>query len=92
MWPFRGMLMCHMFASTNEELEEMALKLGLKAAWRQKERESIGPHYDIAKSKRAQAIRLGAVACDDLHDEVTAFEIVEMQRLNARRRNANSAR
>lgn len=86
MWPFRGMVMCHMFADTDEELEAMARKLGLKEWWRQKPRESIGPHYDIAKSKRAQAIGLGAVACDTIHAEVDAFDSVEKNRHKQRRR------
>lgn len=77
MWPFRGMVMCHMFADTDEELEEMARKLGLKKEWQQKPRESIGPHYDIAKSKRSQAVKLGAVACDTLEDEADALDSVE---------------
>jgi len=80
MWPFRGMIMCHMFADTDEELEAMARKLGLRESWRQKPRESIGPHYDIATSKRHQAIRLGAVACDTIEDEVAAFDAVELSR------------
>lgn len=80
MWPFRGMMMCHMFATTDEELEEMARRLGLKESWRQKPRESIGPHYDIAKSKRIAAIRMGAISCDTLEDEIEAFGLVEEAR------------
>jgi chromosome condensin MukBEF complex kleisin-like MukF subunit len=80
MWPFGRMIMCHMFADTNEELEAMARKLGLRESWRQKPRASIGPHYDIATSKRNQAIRLGAVACDTIEAEVAAFDRVEESR------------
>jgi septal ring factor EnvC (AmiA/AmiB activator) len=57
MWPFRGMIMCHMFATTNEELEDMRRKLKLLKSWEQEPRDSIGPHYDIAKSKRVKAAR-----------------------------------
>lgn len=61
-WPYRGMMMCHMSADTLEELHEMADKLGLKRTWFQTK--SIMPHYDIAKGKRAQAVRLGAIEID----------------------------
>lgn len=80
MWPFRNMIMCHMFATTNEELEEMRKKLQLSKSWEQKPRASIGPHYDIAKSKRAEAIRFGAIACDTIEEEIDAFIIVENHR------------
>jgi len=69
-----------MFATTNEELEQMRRKLRLRKDWEQKPRESIGPHYDIAKSKRAEAISLGAIPCDTIADEVRAFEEVEEAR------------
>lgn len=80
MWPFRGMIMCHMFADTDDELRDMAHKIGMKREWEQKPRDSIGPHYDIAKSKRSLAIRYGAVACDTIEAEVDAFEKVEIFR------------
>jgi hypothetical protein len=80
MWPFRGMIMCHMFATTNEELEDMRRKLKLLKSWEQEPRDSIGPHYDIAKSKRVKAIKLGAIACDTIEDEVAAFDLVEEAR------------
>lgn len=80
MWQYGRMIMCHMFATTDEELEEMRRKLRLKKEWEQKRRDSIGPHYDIAKSKRAQAIKLGAIPCDTIADEVRAFEEVEQAR------------
>jgi hypothetical protein len=72
--------MCHMFATTNEELEEIARKIGMNPAWQQKPRASIGPHYDLAKSKRELAIKHGAVACDNIEAEVRAFEEVEEAR------------
>lgn len=77
MWPYRSYIMCHMFADTDEELEDMARTIGMDPAWRQKPRDSIGPHYDIAKSKRAIAIRFGAEACDNIAEEVEAFKKVE---------------
>lgn len=80
MWPFGRMIMCHMFATTNNELENMRIKLGLKKSWEQKPRDSIGPHYDISKSKRAEAVALGAIACDTLEAEIDAFDLVEKER------------
>ena len=55
--PFRRMKMCHMVADTVEELHEMAEKLGLRK-WFQKDPRM--PHYDICKSKREEAVALGA--------------------------------
>lgn len=49
------MKMSHMIADTETELHQMATKIGVKRKWYQ------GDHYDISKSKRAMAIRLGAV-------------------------------
>lgn len=59
-WPFGRMMMCHMLADTVPELHEMARKLGLRRSWFQN-RPGKTPHYDVCKSKRAEAIRLGAV-------------------------------
>lgn len=57
------MIMCHMVADTDEELHEMADRLGLDRKWHQKPGTEHS-HYDICKSKRAQAIRLGAKEID----------------------------
>lgn len=59
--PFRSMLMSHMIADTREELLEMACKIGLDYKWLQ----YVGTtreHFDVCESKRALAIRCGAVA------------------------------
>lgn len=64
---YRGMIMCHMVAHTLEELHEMADQLGLKREWFQ-DRPGF-PHYDICQTKKAQAIKLGAV-------EVTTRDMV----------------
>ncbi|MCK5614861.1 DUF4031 domain-containing protein [Candidatus Pacearchaeota archaeon] len=58
---YRGMHMCHMMADTLDELHEMADKIGVKRKWFQP---LSSPHYDIAKSKRALAIRYGAIEAD----------------------------
>ena len=53
--PFRGMVMCHMIADTEEELHAMADTIGVARRWYQ------GDHYDISKSKRALAVKAGAI-------------------------------
>lgn len=62
----RRYVMCHMMADTDEELMAMADKIGVNRKWIQRVRS--GTHFDIAKSKKAQAIKLGAV-------EITAKEM-----------------
>lgn len=56
------MIMCHMVADTELELHEMAEELGLRRAWYQ--RRASTPHYDVCKTKRALAVKLGAVEVD----------------------------
>ncbi len=56
-WRYRNMLMCHMTATTLEELHEMADIIGIQRKWFQDKRT---PHYDICKSKRELAIKHGA--------------------------------
>ncbi len=64
------MVMCHMMADTIEELHEMAAALGLERAWFQP---LSRPHYDVSKTRKAEAVRLGAV-------EVTQKELVRINR------------
>lgn len=57
--PYGRMVMCHMFADTPEELRDMARQIGV-GKWPQ----WVGTykeHFDICKSKRAQAVDLGAL-------------------------------
>lgn len=51
---FGRMKMSHMIATTDEELHEMAQRLGLRREWHQ------GDHYDVSMEKRELAIRYGA--------------------------------
>lgn len=80
MWPYGRMVMCHMIADTDEELDGMADKIGVARRWKQhdpdKRNGSIGAldHYDIAKSKRALAVKHGAVPLDDIHAEAQVLE------------------
>jgi hypothetical protein len=50
-----------MFADTIAELHVMADAIGMKREWFQP---FSFPHYDVAKGRRAQAVRLGAVEVD----------------------------
>lgn len=52
---FRHMVMCHMIATTEQELHAMADRIGVARKWHQ------GDHYDIALSKQKLAIGYGAV-------------------------------
>ncbi len=51
--------LCHMLADTSEELHAMADAIGVDRKWCQQQG-TWREHYDIAKGKRALAIRLGA--------------------------------
>jgi hypothetical protein len=58
--PYRGpsgrmMKMCHMVADPEHELHDMAREIGVAARHFQK------GHYDVCLSKRAEAVRRGAV-------------------------------
>lgn len=57
---FGRMVMCHMVADTEPELHEMADRIGVARRWYQYPKQSRWPHYDIALSKRALAVRFGA--------------------------------
>lgn len=53
--PYGRMIMCHMISDSEAEMHEMADKIGVARKWYQ------GDHYDIALSKRALAVKNGAV-------------------------------
>jgi hypothetical protein len=64
----------HMIADTEDELHDMATRIGLERRWFQDPRVNQTPryrpdsyaanawHYDVVQAKRRQAIALGAVA------------------------------
>jgi hypothetical protein len=60
----------HMMGSDFDELHAMAARIGLKRAWFQSD--STFAHYDLTASKRALAIKAGAVkiAPGDLPDDL----------------------
>lgn len=57
------MIMAHMIADTEDELLAMADKIGVARKWIQR-KPGRPTHFDIAKGKRALAIKAGAIACD----------------------------
>ncbi len=54
------MKMCHMLADTDEELHAMADTIGVQRKWWQAPPKHDS-HYDIALSKRALAVKAGAI-------------------------------
>lgn len=61
--PYGRMIMCHLLADTDDELHAMAAKIGVARRWHQKAG-TPHSHYDICLSKRAKAVKLGAVEID----------------------------
>lgn len=49
---------CHLLADTEEELHEIARKIGLKRRWFQGNAST--PHYDLVPKRRLAAIAFGA--------------------------------
>ena len=68
---FGNMLMCHMIADTENELKNMAHRLGLKQSWRHND------HFDICKSKRSQAVKFGAI---ELSNKQLVLKLREIKR------------
>ncbi|SOC48298.1 uncharacterized protein DUF4031 [Rhizobium subbaraonis] len=70
--PFGNMVMCHMWADSDDELLAMADRIGVQRKWIQghptlsfgKHRNASWVHFDIALSKRALAVRAGAIETD----------------------------
>ncbi len=60
---FGRMVMCHMLADTDDELLAMADRIGVQRKWHQYPG-TYRSHFDIALSKRALAVRAGAVEID----------------------------
>lgn len=52
---FGRMKMSHMVGTDENELHDMAARIGVKRKWYQ------GDHYDVCKEAREKAIKLGAV-------------------------------
>ena len=58
---FGRMVMCHMIADTVAELHVMAEKIGMKREWFQP---LSRPHYDLSKTRRIEAVKLGSIEVD----------------------------
>ena len=74
--PFGRMVMCHMTADTTDELLAMADAIGVSRRWLQYPA-TWKEHFDIALTKRAKAVKLGAI-------EETTRETVQRQRNDPR--------
>lgn len=61
--PYRGMLVCNMFADTAKELHEAARDLQL-GKWAYQRGETLA-HYQVSLTKRREAIRRGAIPVDN---------------------------
>jgi hypothetical protein len=70
------MKMSHMVADTEKELHEMAAMIGIARKWFQNKKEDGIDHYDICKSKKQLAIKLGAVLMPD-REIVVKFKLAE---------------
>jgi len=70
--PFGRMQMCHMVADSTEELLAMAALIGVDFEWLQAQG-TAGEHFDVCRSKRALAVRHGAL-------ETTTRTIVDIIR------------
>lgn len=70
---FGNMVMCHLWADTDDELLAMVDKIGVQRKWIQghktlsfgKHREASWVHFDISLSKKALAIAAGAILTDE---------------------------
>ncbi len=62
-YPYGRMMMCHMMSKDVEALHAMASKIGIARKWFQNKKGRT-PHYDICKSKRALAVKFGAIETD----------------------------
>jgi len=74
-----GRRWCHLTADTEDELHAFAARLGLRPSWYQGNyaRPALR-HYDLVPSKRALAVRLGAVEVD-ARAHLSARVIAEMR-------------
>ncbi len=61
---YRGMIMCHMWADSVQELLEMADRIGVPRKWLQQPPHASWVHFDVCLKKKAQAISHGAILTD----------------------------
>lgn len=61
---FRGMVMCHMWADSLDELLEMADRIGMARRWLQQPPKASWVHFDVSLTLKAKAIAAGAILTD----------------------------
>lgn len=61
---FRTYKMCHLWADSLDELLAFVDRIGVARRWLQQPPKASWVHFDIAKSKKRTALRLGAVLTD----------------------------
>lgn len=62
--PYGRMIMCHMWADTEEELLSMVDKIKIQRKWIQRPPKASWVHFDISIGKKALAIGFGAIETD----------------------------
>lgn len=60
-WLWKGEKWCHMAADTLQELMVFAGRIGMNPNWVQLPPKTRYPHFDLNGTKRAKAVKLGAV-------------------------------
>ena len=72
-YPFGRMMMCHMLCEDLDNLHLMADMIGVDRRHFQKSRKGL-PHYDVCKSKRAHALKLGAIELNSHRETKTVMD------------------
>lgn len=62
--PYRGMIMCHMWADSMDELLAMADEIGMNRKWLQQPPKASWVHFDVSLTMKARALAAGAVQTD----------------------------
>ena len=91
--PFGRMIMCHLWADSEAELMAMVDTIGVARKWVQRPPKASWLHFDIAKGKRALAVKAGAIETDRYGpaEHVARLRgdnerLAQIERLRARRR------
>lgn len=87
---FRNMIMCHMWADSDQELWLFAKDLGLKYEWIQVPPKASWTHFDISLTVKVKALAAGAVLTDKygpsrhtavLRNDVHKIELIDELRI-----------
>lgn len=62
--PFGRMIMCHMWADSEQELLEMVDRIGVQRKWLQQPPKASWVHFDISLGKKQLALSYGAIQTD----------------------------